>query len=869
MDSKALTTLVSQLRSELSDVAGVIGQQFEASAPVTPLLEQRCSAVDQTLTQLWNACALDKTDIALIAVGGYGRGELFPSSDVDLLILLGQPNNDSDAQVSAFVSSLWDLGLKIGHSVRSIDECLALAVDDITVMTTLLETRLLVGPSAVYDKLLSELDERDIWKSGAFFTAKLEEQTQRHEKYGLTGYSLEPNVKSSPGGLRDIQVIGWIARRHFGSALERLPTGEFLTEQELDLLISGQDYLSRVRFALHHLTGRDEDRLLFEHQQALARLWGFEDGGKLAVEQFMQAYFRNVQAVSHVSALLVDIYQKTLLQAEASSATVIDEDFELIDDRISARQPTVFTHNPSNLLRLFAVIGRDKRIKRIDPETTRLLRASADLIDKTFRDDPVNRRLFRDVLSSPYSMTKQLRRMLRHGVLGRYLPEFEKIVGQMQFDMFHAYTVDAHTMQVIANSRRFLRADFTDRFPVTTRIAQRLRNPLLLFVAALYHDIGKGRGGDHSQLGAVDARLFCERHFFDEPDTELVVWLVKNHLFMSSFSQKRDISDPREIQRFAEHMSTEERLDYLFTLTVADINGTNPELWNAWRSSLLRHLYTETRRALRRGLANPLAREDVIAATRKAAAHLLEFRGFLDDELDSIWAARGNDYFLRERPEDIAWHTEAIADFDSNGTPLILLKQSSESLIANATQIFVHTANTSNVFSRVCSALELLDLSINDARIYSGTDGATLDTFFVLKADGTPVDSDPDTLHLIETAIFKALTATSISTAQQRITRTLRSFLSPTEITFIEDEGRNLTIMEISSPDRPGLLAQIGQILDRSNIAIQAAKIQTLGERVEDVFFLTNTNGNRLDDAATCEHLRVELCEALDKDIAA
>ena len=869
MDSKALTTLVSQLRSELSDVAGVIGQQFEASAPVTPLLKQRCSAVDQTLTQLWNACALDKTDIALIAVGGYGRGELFPSSDVDLLILLGQPNNDSDAQVSAFVSSLWDLGLKIGHSVRSIDECLALAVDDITVMTTLLETRLLVGPSAVYDKLLSELDERDIWKSGAFFTAKLEEQTQRHEKYGLTGYSLEPNVKSSPGGLRDIQVIGWIARRHFGSALERLPTGEFLTEQELDLLMSGQDYLSRVRFALHHLTGRDEDRLLFEHQQTLARLWGFEDGGKLAVEQFMQAYFRNVQAVSHVSALLVDIYQKTLLQAETSSATVIDEDFELIDDRISARQATVFTHNPSNLLRLFAVIGRDKRIKRIDPETTRLLRASADLIDKTVREDPVNRRLFRDVLSSPYSMTKQLRRMLRHGVLGRYLLEFEKIVGQMQFDMFHAYTVDAHTMQVIANSRRFLRADYTDRFPVTTRIAQRLRNPLLLFVAALYHDIGKGRGGDHSQLGAVDARLFCERHFFDEPDTELVVWLVKNHLFMSSFSQKRDISDPREIQRFAEHMSTEERLDYLFTLTVADINGTNPELWNAWRSSLLRHLYTETRRALRRGLANPLAREDVIAATKKAAAHLLEFRGFLDDELDSIWAARGNDYFLRERPEDIAWHTEAIADFDSNGTPLILLKQSSESLIANATQIFVHTANTSNVFSRVCSALELLDLSINDARIYSGTDGATLDTFFVLKADGTPVDSDPDTLHLIETAIFKALTATSISTAQQRITRTLRSFLSPTAITFIEDEGRNLTIMEISSPDRPGLLAQIGQILDRSNIAIQAAKIQTLGERVEDVFFLTNTKGNRLDDAATCELLRVELCEALDKDIAA
>ena len=280
--------------------------------------------------------------------------------------MLGQPDTSVDAQLSVFVSSLWDLGLKIGHSVRSIDECLSLAADDITVMTTLLETRLLTGPKAIYDRLLAELDKRDIWKSGAFYTAKLEEQTQRHEKYGLTGYSLEPNVKSSPGGLRDIQVIGWIAKRHFGTALEQLPTGEFLTEQELDLLMSGQDYLSRVRFALHHLTGRDEDRLLFEHQQTLARLWGFEDEGKLAVEQFMQAYFRNVQAVSHVSALLIDIYQKTLLQAETSSSTVIDEDFELIDDRISARHATVFSQNPSNLLRLFVVIGRDKRIKRIE-----------------------------------------------------------------------------------------------------------------------------------------------------------------------------------------------------------------------------------------------------------------------------------------------------------------------------------------------------------------------------------------------------------------------------------------------------------------------------------------------------------------------
>ena len=631
----------------------------------------------------------------------------------------------------------------------------------------------------------------------------------------------------------------------------------------------GHDALSRVRFALHAKTGREEDRLLFEHQQTLAKQWGFEDHGKLAVEQFMQAYFRNVQAVSHTTALLIDIFQKTLLHNEASASVIIDEDFELIDERISARHEAVFSANPSNLLRIFSVIARDSRIKRIDPETTRLLRASAPLLDDDFKQDPVNRRAFRDIIAGPHNMTKQLRRMLRHGVLARYLPAFGAIVGQMQFDMFHTYTVDAHTMQVISNCRRFLRADYTDTFPVTTRIAQRLRNPTLLFVAALFHDIGKGRGGDHSELGAVDARTFCEQHFFDEPDTELIVWLVSNHLFMSSFSQKRDISDPEEIQRFAEHVSTEERLDYLFTLTVADINGTNPELWNAWRSSLLRHLYTETRRALRRGLTNPLAREDVISATKKAAAHLLEFRGFLDDELDEIWAARGDDYFLRERPEDVAWHTEAIADFDDSGEPLVLIKQSSESLIANATQIFVNTQDTENVFPKVCSALELLDLSINDARIYSGTDGATLDTFFVLKADGSPVDSAPETLNMIERAIIAALTTSTLNQSNQRINRTLRSFLSPTEVTFIEDSNRNLTIMELSSPDRPGLLARVGQIMADNNISIQGAKIQTLGERVEDVFFLTTQQGDRLADDAVCERLREQVCTALDTGLAA
>ena len=869
MATPLLTALIAELRSELKARNTELAGQFSPDVSVTPLLRSRCLAVDSALQRLWSHFDLDETGATLAAVGGYGRGELFPESDIDVLILVANERAPDTTALSGFISALWDLGLKIGHSVRTPDECISLASSDITVMTTLLETRLLSGSNDLLLEITRRLESEQVWPTATFFNGKIEEQSARHEKFGLTGYSLEPNVKSSPGGLRDIQVIGWIARRHFGIGLDELPTGEFLTEEELALLNEGHDALSRVRFALHAKTGREEDRLLFEHQQTLAKQWGFEDHGKLAVEQFMQAYFRNVQAVSHTTALLIDIFQKTLLHNEASASVIIDEDFELIDERIFARHEAVFSANPSNLLRIFSVIARDSRIKRIDPETTRLLRASAPLLDHDFKQDPVNRRAFRDIISAPHNMTKQLRRMLRHGVLARYLPAFGAIVGQMQFDMFHTYTVDAHTMQVIANCRRFLRADYTDTFPVTTRIAQRLRNPTLLFVAALFHDIGKGRGGDHSELGAVDARAFCEQHFFDEPDTELIVWLVSNHLFMSSFSQKRDISDPEEIQRFAEHVSTEERLDYLFTLTVADINGTNPELWNAWRSSLLRHLYTETRRALRRGLTNPLAREDVISATKKAAAHLLEFRGFLDDELDEIWAARGDDYFLRERPEDVAWHTEAIADFDDSGEPLVLIKQSSESLIANATQIFVNTQDTENVFPKVCSALELLDLSINDARIYSGTDGATLDTFFVLKADGSPVDSAPETLNMIERAIIAALTTSTLSQSNQRINRTLRSFLSPTEVTFIEDSNRNLTIMELSSPDRPGLLARVGQIMAENNISIQGAKIQTLGERVEDVFFLTTQQGDRLADDAVCERLREQVCTALDTGLAA
>ena len=869
MSSANLANDISNLRAQLKQRAEEINASFDPNLPVDSLLIDRSDSVDTALQTLWLLCDLDSTDSSLVAVGGYGRGELFPHSDVDILVLQPNESTTDDSKVAAFVSALWDLGLKIGHSVRSIDECIDIAKGDLTVVTTYLETRVLAGDPSLLETLKLTIEQSNLWPSATFFAAKREEQETRHDKYGRTGYSLEPNVKSSPGGLRDLQVIGWITQRHFGCSINELPTGEFLSVEERGQLAAGKDFLSRVRAALHIMTGRDEDRLLFEHQRSLASLWGFEDEAKLGVEQFMQLYFRQVQSVVHLTDLLNTIFDQKLLHDCESPPVIIDEDFELIDERIAARRDNVFSDKPANLLRLFVIIANDERIAKIDPHTIRLLRQSAQLIDDDYRSNEVNRQLFREVLKGQFWMTKQLRRMLRHGILARYLPEFGQVVGQMQFDMFHTYTVDAHTMEVIANTRRFLRADYTDKFPVTTRIAQRLRKPLLLFVAALYHDIGKGRGGDHSELGAVDARLFCEQHFFNEADTELVVWLVKNHLFMSSFSQRRDISDPAEIQRFAEIVGTEERLNYLFTLTVADINGTNPDLWNAWRSSLLRQLYTETRRALRRGLTNPIGRVEVIDATRKSAAQLLENRGFLEDDIEGIWSARGDDYFLREQAEDIAWHTEAIADHGESDEPLTLVRQSSESPVANATQIFVHAKQIDNVFARVCSSLEVLDLSIHDARIYSGTDGATLDTFFVLRGDGSPIDGTAENFHQIANAINKSLASKKVAHSQQRIARTLRSFALPTDISFSMDDDRQLTIMELSAADRPGLLAQIALVISQHDVSIQAAKIQTLGERVEDIFFLNTGDSGALLDSELCDTLKTNLCTAIDEGLAA
>ena len=853
----------------LNTVTKQLGAEFHPTKPVGPLLAGRADAMDQLIRHLWSRSGLSDLGLGIFAVGGYGRGELYPQSDIDLLVLTdGDPDAATEERLSGLLQQLWDIGLTVGSSVRSIAECAQLAANDLTIFTTLIEARPIVGDATLLPTLSSKVGPASMWDSKSFYLAKLCETNERHDKFANTENNLEPHVKNGPGGLRDIQVIGWIATRHYGISLEALDEVDYLNPDEKRMLEAGKNFIGQVRFALHMLTGREEDRLLFDHQRKLAAQWEMVDGEKLAVEQFMQVYYRWAQAIGQLYELVMQAFDQQILHAEDTHPQVLlDDDFEVVGGLLSARHDSVFLDKPGNILRAFVVLANDSSIGGITPGTWRLLRAAQKLITPAFRSDPENQAHFMALLQSPHGVTMQLRRMARHGILGKYLPEFGRIVGQMQFDLFHAYTVDAHTLEVLANTRRFMRADFTDKFPVSTRIAQRLRKPVLLYIAALYHDIGKGRGGDHSELGAVDAHGFCQRHGLDQRDTELVVWLVKNHLFMSSFSQRKDISDPDEIVKFASHVTTEERLDYLYTLTVADIHGTNPELWNAWRSSLLRQTYTETRRALRRGLENPLARQDVVDATRAAAADLLEYRGFLSSDMESIWASRGDDYFVRERPEDIAWHTEAIANHQNSGSALVLVQQSQDSAVANATQIFVHAPDQPKLFARLCAEIEFLDLSINDARIYSGTDGTTLDTFFVLKADGSPVPDDGVTLEKIRSSLQRALDSSRERSFTQRLPRRKKSFVIPTETSLYQDNKRGWSVLEVTTRDRPGLLAHIGSIFVSQGIGLQAAKIQTLGERVEDVFFITDRQGNMIQSQDTLDLLTTTIRDTLDEGV--
>lgn len=846
-------------------------RRFIEGEDIRTLVYERALFIDCVLHYAWHQFTWPQ-GISLEAVGGYGRGELHPASDIDLLIL-HRPEvfESSTDNIEKFLTLLWDIGLEIGSSVRTVQQTIEIARTDITVATNIMESRTLVGDPSLRTELTKASAPDNIWSSEEFFRAKYQEQQERHKKYNDTEYNLEPNIKNAPGGLRDIQMISWVIKRHFGvRTLRQLEGKGFFTDEEFSLLNSGEEYLWRVRYALHMIAKRPEERLLFDYQREIARLFGYADNQEgLAVEQFMHKYYRTVLALRELNDVVLQFLSEAILQkGKTKSVVSINERFQLRDDFIEATHTYVFEENPSALLEMFVLMAQNPQISGVRASTIRWIRESRHLIDDSFRNNPKNTQLFIKLLQHPAGLVEQLKRMSRYGILGLYLPEFGQVTGQMQHDLFHIYTVDAHTLKVVQNMCNFLLPSAKEDFPVAALIMTRLPKLELLYISGLYHDIGKGRGGDHSTLGAVDAEEFCIRHGISPRETRLVCWLVEKHLLMSQVSQKQDISDPEVIHNFALIVGDQLHLDYLYCLTVADINGTNKELWNTWRASLLRQLYLDTRRALRRGLENTVDKQDLIEETQQAAIRKLARKGLSKEQVLALWGDMGDDYFLRENFADIAWHTEAIAA-RTDDKPLVLIKKTSNKELAGATQIFVYTKNQKNAFVAAATALSQLNLSIQDAKIYSSKSGYTIDTFFVLNEDGEPLGNNANLLKQIQKALIDELNLADNyrDVIGRRTPRRLKYFASPTRTSLSTDTIRNCSVLEVISPDRPGLLACIGRIFMEFDIHLLNAKIATLGERVEDIFFLVDSDGKPLSDAATCERLQQEIREQLDKRV--
>ncbi len=871
------STPIPLLKKTITQANEWLNDQFRQHRGIRDLVLLRACFIDELLRGIWSTFNWGSdNDITLIAVGGYGRGELHPHSDIDLLILLQDDLYEKHKDnIESFITLLWDININVGHSVRSIKDCVQQATDDITIATNLMESRPITGNAALLGTLISETGPNKIWPSNTFFLAKKEEQTLRHHKFHNTEYNLEPNIKSCPGGLRDTQIIGWFAKRHFGvNRLSGLLEVGFLTEEEYNTIKEGTDFLWQVRYALHMIADRPEDRLLFEHQRQLAHLFGYKDNEKkLAIEQFMHTYYRWAMALSEINEMLFQLFDETIMRAcDAEKTMEINPRFRINNNKIEVSNNKVFINHPSALLEIFVLMAQHENIKGVRASTIRLIRQSRYLIDDDFRRSSRNQKLFIELLRSPYRVTTQIKRMKRYGVLGRYIPAFGEIIGQMQYDLFHIYTVDAHSILVLMNMRRFAQ-DRKDTYPTAASIVGRLPKIELLYISGLFHDIAKGRGGDHSELGAVDAKDFCLLHGFNEKDSELVSWLVKHHLLMSSFSQKRDLNDPEVIKEFALIVRDQLHLDYLFALTVADINATNPTLWNSWKASLMRQLYTEAKRAIRNGIEQIDNREEWIEKTKEAAIAKLATKGFTTEEILSLWDNPGDDYFLRESANDIVWHTEAIAKRRDNkeqrDKPIILIKQIGKSINEGATQIFISALNQKGLFAVVASTMGHLNLNIVAARISTSDNGRALDTFLVLDSDGKPLNKKSNRIKDVQQQLEINLQDREryFDIVSKRTPRALRHFKYPTETSTEYNPQTQQTLLEVISPDRPGLLALIGKIFLDHNISLQKASISTLGERVEDIFFISSQDGNPISDPVALQQLEMSIRNELDAQI--
>ncbi|MDR2875214.1 MAG: [protein-PII] uridylyltransferase [Methylobacillus sp.] len=841
-------------RERLQNGQAELHAAFDTVADTARLLKQHVRLVDELLRDLWRQAELPPS-LALCAVGGYGRGELFPHSDVDLLILLPDDHDAAfDRQLEPLIRAFWDIGLAVGHSVRSLQECMDEAAQDITVLTSLLEARPITGSRALLKTMQSQL--RRNFDAATFVRDKIAEQNARHAKFNDTAYNLEPNLKEGPGGLRDLQNILWISHATgLGNSWNALAENGLITRGEARQIRRQELFMQMLRARLHYLAKRREDRLLFDFQNELAAQLGYvATSKKRASEQMMQHFYRSAKFIRLMNEILLQALQEQVLPHHP--ATPVNARFQMRDGLLEARAPNLLQQHPDAIFEAFLLLEQHPELNGFSAEILRDLWRMKSRINHAFRMDANNRRLFMQIMRQPRGVTATLRRMNRYGILGRYIPAFGRIEGQMQHDLFHVYTVDEHILNVLRNLRRFAVPQFAHEFPFCSQLIAGFDKPELLYLAALFHDIAKGRDGDHSTLGMADARRFCKLHDLPKEDAALVAWLVGHHLTLSLTAQKSDLSDPAVIENFARIVKTEHRLTALYLLTVADIRGTSPAIWNGWKARLLENLFQLAQKWLR---GHPVSAAAEFAERQKQAAELLAQDAIKPETYRPLWSKFGRGYFLRHEAHEIAWHTRSLLFNTHPEKPVVRARLGSA---GDGIQVMIYIHDRENLFACICSFFERAGFNIVEARIHTTRHDYALDSFLVLDEENNALHYK-ELLNDIERDLTKKLESAKVPPPPMngRISRQLKHFPMKPSVT-LEPEKNNNHQLSIIAGDRPGLLSRIAQTLMRHDAQLHTAKINTLGNRAEDTFLISGAKGEKLSAEAVAA-LKEELLKEL------
>ena len=818
---------------------------------ILKILNTRSNINDALIIYASKIFNISSDEITLIAVGGYGRKEFYPKSDTDLLILINNQKKDKyKKNIANFLAYLWDIGIEVSHSTRTIKECIAEGSKDISIATTLLESRYICGSKIMFENLIKTIDDsKSFWNKKDFYQEKIHEQIKRHLQFNNTAYNLEPDIKNGPGSLRDLHTIFWLCKKLLGiNKIEELLDHHILTEKQLQQLINSRDFLSLIRYSLHSLTKRAENRLLFEYQKKLAKQLHYKDQDHLiGVEIFMQDYYKSARTISRMNEIILQILKQNILETNNKKAKSINQSFQIKNQLVGLKDGISFKYRPSLLLEIFLLFQKDKDIEGIDARTIGLITNNLHLIDEDFRKTTEHRDIFLEILKAPEGVTHELRRMNLYGVLGSYLPAFGLIEGRMQYDLFHAFTVDEHTLFVVSNLRRLALNRFNHEFPEDSQKMQAIESPEILYIAGLFHDIAKGRGGDHSVIGADEAEVFCLDHGLTNYDSKVVSWLVMNHLVFSLTAQKKDIYDPNVIRELALLIGDELRLDYLYLLTVCDVRATNPNLWNSWKKRLFDDLYLLIKKALREGLEEPIDKEELIK--EKITLIKSELNNYEFKNVEGFLSYFDDDYFIKFNMDEIL--RQSLVMLSRNIT------NKAEDIIDISAMdnedyfyAFVFTQIDNDSFYKITSIFEQEGVSVRDAKVVRVNEEYCIYNFY-FDHMRTMKDEINQKNITIKKYINKAITSDTFlaQSRPQTLSRRLRSFDKKVNISFSEDLIHNRTVMEITCIDRPGLLSDISKILKEESIWIQSAKIATIGERADDIFYLNNSKKECIDQS--------------------